>query len=159
MSLKYFNSYAAPVKGAKTLPPCRQMTLFQSSEADSTESELEGFLEICRDGSTAEWAIKDGRVFRADLPELACTPPALADRHDVATLSVNAVLYLIVIDISIILVFISASLCIRTQQGMQREPTVKPLRFSFSAEFWRHCVLCGGVKKYFISSSGDRTHN
>ncbi|CAH0719552.1 unnamed protein product, partial [Brenthis ino] len=58
----------------------------KSSEPESTDSKLEGYLEICRDGSTAEWAIRDGRVVRADLPELACTPPP-ADRHDVATLS------------------------------------------------------------------------
>ena len=62
----------------------------------------------------------------------------------------------------------------RTQQGRQREPSVKTLRSPLSAEFWRHCVLSGGtqgralprhqnenvnVNKYFISSSGDRTHN
>ena len=33
----------------------------------------------------------------------------------------------------------------RTQQSKQREPSVKTLR-SFSAEFWRHCVLSGGTQ-------------
>ena len=66
------------------------------------------------------------------------------------------------------------SVC-RTQQGRQREPSVKTLRSSLFAEFWRHCVLSGGtqrracastperinenINKYFISTSGDRTHN
>ena len=31
----------------------------------------------------------------------------------------------------------------RTQQGRQREPSVKTLRSPLSAEFWRHCVLSG----------------
>ena len=31
----------------------------------------------------------------------------------------------------------------RTQQGRQREPSVKSLRYPLSAEFWRHCVLNG----------------
>ena len=65
----------------------------------------------------------------------------------------------------------------RTQQGKQREPSVKTLRFPLSAKFWRHCVFSGGtqrrafastperrneninINKYFFSSSGDRTHN
>ncbi|XP_063618306.1 WD repeat-containing protein 81 [Cydia splendana] len=54
------------------------------STAEKTETEApegkEGFLEICRDGTTAEWTVRDGRVLRADLPDLACTPPNLADR-------------------------------------------------------------------------------
>ena len=29
----------------------------------------------------------------------------------------------------------------RTQQGRQREPSVKTLCSPLSAEFWRHCVL------------------
>ena len=66
----------------------------------------------------------------------------------------------------------------RTQQGRQREPSVKTLRSPLSAEFWRHCVLSGRTQRhaspqhqseenrninlsntYFISSSGDPTHN
>ena len=65
----------------------------------------------------------------------------------------------------------------RTQQGREREPSVKTHRSPLSANFWRHCVLSGriqrrtfpstperrkeniNVNKYFISSSGDRTHN
>ena len=35
----------------------------------------------------------------------------------------------------------SASRCI-TQQGRQREPSVKTLRSPLSADFWRHC---GGI--------------
>ena len=31
----------------------------------------------------------------------------------------------------------------RTQQGKQREPSVKTLRSPLSAEFWRQCVLSG----------------
>ena len=31
----------------------------------------------------------------------------------------------------------------RTQQGRQREPSVKTLRSPLPAEFWRHCVLSG----------------
>ena len=63
-----------------------------------------------------------------------------------------------------------------TQLGRQRELSVKILRSPLSAKFRRHCVLRGGtrhsafsrhqgdemkmnVSKYFISSSGDRTHN
>lgn len=41
---------------------------------------MEGFLEICRDGTTAEWTVKDGRVVRADLPDMACTPPDVSDQ-------------------------------------------------------------------------------
>ena len=64
----------------------------------------------------------------------------------------------------------------RTHQGRQREPNDKTFRSPLSAEFWRHCVLSGrtqrracsqperrtgniNLSKYFISSSGDRTHN
>ena len=34
-----------------------------------------------------------------------------------------------------------------TQQGKQREPSVKTLRFALSTEFWRHCVLSGGAQR------------
>ena len=45
----------------------------------------------------------------------------------------------------------------RTQQGRQREPSVKTLRSQLSAEF---CVLSGRTQRpRFISSSGGRTHN
>ena len=64
----------------------------------------------------------------------------------------------------------------RTQQGRQRESSVKTHHFPLSTEFWRHCVFSGGTKrralprperrnenitlsKYFISSNGDRNHN
>ncbi|XP_028170589.1 WD repeat-containing protein 81 [Ostrinia furnacalis] len=47
---------------------------------DSAEARSEGFLELCRDGSTVEWTVREGRVQRADLPDLACTPPAPCDR-------------------------------------------------------------------------------
>ena len=33
-----------------------------------------------------------------------------------------------------------------TQQGRQREPSVKTHRSSLSAEVWRHCVLSGGTQ-------------
>ena len=35
----------------------------------------------------------------------------------------------------------------RTQQGRQREPSVKTLRSPLSAEFWRHCVLSGRTQR------------
>ena len=35
----------------------------------------------------------------------------------------------------------------RTQQGRQGEPSVKTLRFSLSAKFWKHCVLSGGTQR------------
>ena len=65
----------------------------------------------------------------------------------------------------------------RIQQGRQRAHSVKTLRSPLSTEFWRHCVLSGRTQrralprhqseengniilsKYFISSSGDLTHN
>ena len=59
----------------------------------------------------------------------------------------------------------SASRSSRTQQSRQREPSVETLSSPLSAEFWRHCVMRerrnGNINltKYFISSSGDRTHN
>ena len=36
----------------------------------------------------------------------------------------------------------------RTQQGRQREPSVKTLRSPLSAEFWRHCVLSGRPQRH-----------
>ena len=39
----------------------------------------------------------------------------------------------------------SASRC--TQQGRQREPSVKILRSPFSAEFFRLCVLSGAIQR------------
>ena len=56
----------------------------------------------------------------------------------------------------------------RTHQGRQREPSVETLRSPLSAEFWRHLRFAStperrneniNLSKYFISSSGDRTHN
>ena len=35
----------------------------------------------------------------------------------------------------------------RTQQGSEREPSVKTLRSPLSAEFWRHCVLGGRTQR------------
>ena len=40
----------------------------------------------------------------------------------------------------------------RTQQGRQREPSVKTLRSHLTAEFWRQCVLSGGTLCWFVSS-------
>ena len=42
----------------------------------------------------------------------------------------------------------------RTQQGRQREPSVKTLRSPLFAEFWRHCVLSGRTqrRKLYINS-------
>ena len=59
----------------------------------------------------------------------------------------------------------------RAQQGRQRESSVMTLHSPLSAVFWGHCMLSGrtqrhalprhhiNLSKYFISSSGDRTHN
>ncbi|KAG6450321.1 hypothetical protein O3G_MSEX006515 [Manduca sexta] len=49
-------------------------------EQEPSEVKMEGFLEICRDGTTAEWTVQDGRVVRADLPDLACTPPDVSEQ-------------------------------------------------------------------------------
>ena len=38
----------------------------------------------------------------------------------------------------------------RTQQGRQKQPIVKTLRSSFSAEFWRRCVLNGGTQRHIL---------
>ena len=38
----------------------------------------------------------------------------------------------------------------RTQQGSQREPSVKTLRSRLSAEFWKHCVLGGGTQRHAL---------
>ncbi|GBP75188.1 WD repeat-containing protein 81 [Eumeta japonica] len=46
-----------------------------NSEQLKEDSKTEGFLEICRDGTTAEWTVKDGRVVREDVPDLSCSPP------------------------------------------------------------------------------------
>ena len=35
----------------------------------------------------------------------------------------------------------------KQQEGRQREPNVKTLRFSLSAKFWKHCVLSGGSQR------------
>ena len=35
----------------------------------------------------------------------------------------------------------------RTQQGRQRESSVKTLRSPLSAEFWRHCALSGRTQR------------
>ena len=38
---------------------------------------------------------------------------------------------------------------LRTQQGRQREPSVKTLRSPLYAEFWRHCVLSRGIQRRY----------
>ena len=35
----------------------------------------------------------------------------------------------------------------RTQQGRQKETSVKTLRSPLSADFWRHCVLSGRTQR------------
>ena len=44
----------------------------------------------------------------------------------------------------------------RTQQGRQREPSVKTLRSPLSANFWRHCVLSGGTQRRSFASTPVR---
>ncbi|XP_049868952.1 WD repeat-containing protein 81 [Pectinophora gossypiella] len=66
------------------------------SAEESSESKVEGFLELCRDGSTAEWAVREGRVVRADLPDLACTPPRPPDMPpDAASLTAQEELLMV----------------------------------------------------------------
>ncbi|KAH9640115.1 hypothetical protein HF086_016046 [Spodoptera exigua] len=58
------------------------------TEQEPPDCKPEGFLEICRDGTTAEWRVQDGRVVRADIPDLACTPPDIAEHpHDTTRLT------------------------------------------------------------------------
>ena len=38
----------------------------------------------------------------------------------------------------------------RTQQGRQREPSVKTLRSQLSVQFWRHCVLSGRTQRRIL---------
>ncbi|XP_053607519.1 WD repeat-containing protein 81 isoform X2 [Plodia interpunctella] len=58
--------------------PKQEETAGKSSDSEQFDLKKEGFLEICRDGSTAEWTVRDGRCVRADLPDLGCTPPGPA---------------------------------------------------------------------------------
>ena len=44
----------------------------------------------------------------------------------------------------------------RTQQGWQREPNVKTLRSTLSAEFWRHCVLNLKSQRRALASTPER---
>ncbi|XP_073945062.1 WD repeat domain 81 isoform X2 [Choristoneura fumiferana] len=60
--------------------PKQDETGAEKLESEAGGGKTEGFLELCRDGSTAEWTVHDGRVLRADLPDLACSPPDLSDR-------------------------------------------------------------------------------
>ncbi|XP_052740198.1 WD repeat-containing protein 81 [Bicyclus anynana] len=92
---RFFLAFDKATGKTDNWPKQDDSNLDKSSEQDSADSKLEGFLEICRDGSTAEWAIKDGRVVRADLPELACTPPSFNDRCDVTTLTAQEELLMV----------------------------------------------------------------
>ena len=46
----------------------------------------------------------------------------------------------------------------RTQQGRQREPSVRTLRSPLPADFWRHCVLSSGTPR-FTSTPERRNEN
>ncbi|XP_050670709.1 WD repeat-containing protein 81 [Leptidea sinapis] len=74
---RFFLAFDKATGKIENWPKQEDTSLEKSSEPDTSDPKLEGFLEICRDGSTAEWAVRDGRVVRADLPELACSPPSL----------------------------------------------------------------------------------
>ncbi|KAJ2946109.1 hypothetical protein O0L34_g5031 [Tuta absoluta] len=74
--------------------PKQEENTNDKSEQES-ESKAEGFLEICRNGTTAEWTVKDGRVVRADLPDLACTPPDLSEQPDTARLTAQEELLMV----------------------------------------------------------------
>ncbi|KAF9420996.1 hypothetical protein HW555_002979, partial [Spodoptera exigua] len=65
-------------------------------EQEPPDCKPEGFLEICRDGTTAEWRVQDGRVVRADIPDLACTPPDIAEHpHDTTRLTAQEELLMV----------------------------------------------------------------
>ncbi|XP_022830697.1 WD repeat-containing protein 81 [Spodoptera litura] len=66
-------------------PKQEETTPEKASEQEPSDAKPEGFLEICRDGSTAEWRVQDGRVVRADIPDLACTPPDISDHSNDTT--------------------------------------------------------------------------
>ncbi|KAI8435701.1 hypothetical protein MSG28_003952 [Choristoneura fumiferana] len=61
--------------------PKQDETGAEKLESEAGGGKTEGFLELCRDGSTAEWTVHDGRVLRADLPDLACSPPDLLKKN------------------------------------------------------------------------------
>ncbi|XP_026750161.1 WD repeat-containing protein 81 [Galleria mellonella] len=61
-------------------PKQEEVTVDKTSEQETLDPKKEGFLEIRRDGTTAEWTVRDGRAVRADLPDLSCTPPDVSDR-------------------------------------------------------------------------------
>ncbi|XP_013199895.1 WD repeat-containing protein 81 [Amyelois transitella] len=73
--------------------PKQEDTAGKSSDSEQNDSKKEGILEICRDGSTAEWTVRGGRCVRADLPDLACTPPA--QPPDPATLTAQEELLMV----------------------------------------------------------------
>ncbi|CAB3253741.1 unnamed protein product [Arctia plantaginis] len=76
-------------------PKQDESTQEKLSEQESNEAKLEGFLEICRDGTTAEWKVQDGRVVRTDLPDLACTPPDVEPPQDAARLTAQEELLMV----------------------------------------------------------------
>ena len=47
----------------------------------------------------------------------------------------------------------------RTQQGRQREPSVKTHRSLLSAEFWRHYVLGGRFQRHAYRITGPIINN
>ncbi|XP_041978689.1 WD repeat-containing protein 81 [Aricia agestis] len=92
---RFFLAFDKATGKTDNWPKQEEANLDKVSEDDPTDSNMEGFLEICRDGSTAEWAVRDGRAVRADIPELACSPPAVPDTHVAATLTAQEELLMV----------------------------------------------------------------
>ncbi|KAL4709964.1 hypothetical protein ACJJTC_003927 [Scirpophaga incertulas] len=67
----------------------------EKATEENAENSSDGIVELCRDGTTCEWRLQEGRVLRADLPDLACTPPPPADRADPAALTAQEELLMV----------------------------------------------------------------
>ncbi|XP_059059131.1 WD repeat-containing protein 81 [Achroia grisella] len=77
-------------------PKQEESNVDKISEQEGLDQKKEDFLEIRRDGTTAEWTVRAGLVVRADLPDLACTPPDVSDRPpDPATLTAQEELLMV----------------------------------------------------------------
>ncbi|KAJ0177056.1 hypothetical protein K1T71_007065 [Dendrolimus kikuchii] len=76
---RFFLAFDKASGKTENWPKQDDSTVDKASEQELSDPKVEGFLEICRDGSTAEWRVQEGRVVRADLPDLACTPPNVSE--------------------------------------------------------------------------------
>ncbi|XP_063896801.1 WD repeat-containing protein 81-like [Helicoverpa armigera] len=93
---RFFLAFDKATGKTENWPKQEESTPEKSSDQESTDSKPEGFLELCRDGTTAEWRVQDGRVVRADLPDLACTPPDVSEHpHDTTRLTAQEELLMV----------------------------------------------------------------